>query len=605
MVAGNLIHEGPEFLVYKEMRSDLPAPVTIKQIKNKEAPAELLLQLKNELEQTHDLTIPGVRKAIRLEHINQKPSLLLEYVDGLTLKEAFLVKDRSLNDFLKVAAKIVQVVSDIHQQQIIHKDLNSKNILISQDLATITVIDFGIATRFNLKSEYAINPDGLEGSLAYISPEQTGRMNRAVDSRSDLYSLGVIFYELVTGCLPFEASDAAEYVYCHIARKPVPPSQLSNSIPKILSTAIMKLLEKNAENRYQSAVGIKYDLELMLLQLQGKGTIEEFELAQHDFTGRFQVSSRLYGRENEIQFLTNTFYKSLKGELQAIIVCGFSGIGKTSLIHEMHQPVTKAHGYFLEGKFGQFQRSTPYQGFIQAFSNYVRHFLTGDESPLNEWKHNLKETLGENLSLLLSLLPDLNLLFEEFPESQPPIESSNRFNYSIIQFIKSIAAKNNPVVLFLDDVQWSDLASLDLLKEILTDTSVQYVTLIISYRDNEVLADHPLTVTLNEVREYNTQVRQVRLKGLAVPDIARLLGDTFNQPPAELHSLAEIVLNKTDGNPFFINEFLKASYAQDLIRWSASNSKWEWHEEPIKEMSVTENVVHFLTQKSGAFLLMH
>ena len=601
MVAGNLIHEGPEFVVYKEMRDELPAPVTIKQIKNKEAPAELLLQLKNELEQTHDLSIPGVRKAIRLEHINQRPSLLLEYVDGLTLKEAFLIKERSLNDFFLVAAKIAQAVSEIHQHQIIHKDLNSKNILVSQDLATVTIIDFGIATRFNLKSEYAINPDGLEGSLAYISPEQTGRMNRAVDSRSDLYSLGVILYELLTGRLPFEASDPAEYVYCHIARKPIPPAQLSSSIPEILSAAIMKLLEKNAENRYQSASGIKYDLEFMLLQAQEKGTIEEFELAQHDFTGRFQVSSRLYGRENEIQFLTNTFYKSLEGELQAIIVCGFSGIGKTSLIHEMHQAVTKAHGYFLEGKFGQFQRSTPYQAFIQAFNSYVKHFLTSDESLLAEWKHRLKESLGENLSLLLSLLPDLDLLFEEFPQSQHPIESSNRFNFSIIQFIKSIAAKDNPVVLFLDDVQWSDLASLDLLKEILTDTSIQYVTIIISYRDNEVLADHPLSVTLNEVREHNSRVRQVRLKGLAAADTAQLLSDTFNQSPAELQSLAEIVLNKTEGNPFFISEFLKALYAQDLIRWNASNSKWEWREEPIKEMSVTENVVHFLAQKIRRF----
>jgi len=601
MVAGHLIHEGPEFLVYKEMRSDLPAPVIIKQIKNREAPAELLLQLKNELEQTHDLIIPGVRKAIRLEQINHKPSLLLEYVDGLTLKEAFLIKDRSLNDFLKVAAKIAQSVGEIHQHQIIHKDLNSKNILVAQDLTTITIIDFGIATRFNLKSEYAINPDGLEGSLAYISPEQTGRMNRAVDSRSDLYSLGIIFYELVTGRLPFEASDPAEYVYCHIARKPVPPSQLNRSIPEILSTAIMRLLEKNAENRYQSAIGVKYDLELMLLQLQEKGTIEGFQLAQHDFTGRFQVSSRLHGRENEIQFLTNAFYKSLKGELQTIIVCGFSGVGKTSLIHEMHQPVTKAHGYFLEGKFGQFQRNTPYQAFIQAFNNYIKHFLTGDDSLLAEWKHNLKETLGENLSLLRSLLPDLDLLFAELPDSEHPIESSNRFNYSIIQFIKSIATKDQPVVLFLDDVQWSDLASFDLLKDILTDTSIQYVTLIISYRDNEVSSDHPLSVTLNEAREYNKQVRQVRLKGLAAPDIARLLGDTFNQSPAELDNLAEIVLNKTEGNPFFINEFLKAVYAHDLIRWNASNNRWEWQEQPIKEMSVTENVVHFLTQKIRRF----
>lgn len=603
MMTGTIIHEGPEFTVYKEVRSDFPAPIIIKQIKNKEAPGDLLLQLKNELEHTHDSTIPGVRKAIRLEHIDQKPSLLLEYVDGLTLKEAFQIKDYPLQDFLRLAAKVAHSVGDIHQHQVIHKDLNSKNILVNHDLGTVTIIDFGIATRFNLKSEYAVNPERLEGSLAYISPEQTGRMNRAVDSRSDLYSLGVIFYELITGELPFEASEPAEYVYCHIARKPVPPSKINNAIPEMLSALIMKLLEKNAENRYQSAFGVKYDLELILSQLKEKGTVDEFILAQRDFTGRFQVSSRLYGRENEIGFLTDTFYKSLKGELHTVIVCGFSGIGKTSLIHEMHQPVTKAHGYFLEGKFGQFQRNIPYQAFIQAFDSYVKHFLTRDDLLLSEWKHNLKETLGENLSLLFSLIPDLGLLFNEteIPDSGHSIESQNRFNYSIIQFIKLIAGKENPVVLFLDDVQWSDLASLELLKDILTDTSIQYLTLIISYRDNEVLADHPLSVTLNEVREYEVQIRQVRLKGLAAPDIAQLLADTFNEPTAALHDLTSIVLSKTEGNPFFINEFLKALYANDLISWSALKDKWEWQEELIKEMSVTENVVHFLTQKIKRF----
>ena len=603
MIAENVIHEGPEFLVYKEMRRDVPAPVAIKQIKNKEAPAELLLQLKNELEHTHDSTIPGVRKAIRLENINGKPSLVMEYVDGLTLKEAFFIKERPLADFLKVAAKIADAVSEIHHHQVIHKDLNSKNILVSQDLSTVTIIDFGIATRFSLKSEYAINPDGLEGSLAYISPEQTGRMNRPVDSRSDLYSLGVIFYELVTGRLPFEASDPAEYVYCHIARKPIPPLQVNSSIPEMVSAVIMKLLEKNAENRYQSARGVNYDLELMLLQLHEKGAIGSFQLAQHDFTGRFHISSRLYGRENEILFLTNAFHRSLKGELQAVIVCGFSGIGKSSLIHEMYQPVTKAHGYFLEGKFGQFQRNIPYQAFIQAFSSYIKHFLTRDNSLLAEWKRNLKEALGENLSLLFSLIPDLDLLFDESEMQgfEHTIESQSRFNYSIIQFIKLIAGKETPVVLFLDDVQWSDLASLDLLKDILTDTSIQYLTIIISYRDNEVLGDHPLSVTLNEVRENNTQVRQARLKGLTVGDIAQLLGDTFNQPPAELGGLADIIFTKTEGNPFFINEFLKTLYAHDIIRWNAPAHKWEWVEERISEMSVTDNVVHFLSQKIKGF----
>ena len=603
MTTGNLIYEGPDFLIYKETLSEFPVPVVIKQIKYKEAPSELLLQLKNEFEQTHELALNGVRKAIRLEQINGRPSLLLEYVDGITLKEAFLLRDRLLTDFLKVAIQIARYTGEIHQHQIIHKDLNSKNILVSNDLSKVTLIDFGISTKFNLKSDYSINPERLEGSLAYMSPEQTGRMNRAIDSRSDLYSIGIIFYELVTGRLPFEASDPIEYIHCHIARKPVPPSQVDNSIPDMLSKLIMKLLEKNAENRYQSGFGIKHDLEIILSQLEVKGSVEPFQLAQNDYTGRFRISQKLYGREKEFDFLLETFHKSLQGDLQTAIVCGYSGVGKSSIIHEMHRPVTEAQGYFLEGKFGQYQRNIPYQAFIQAFTSFVQHFLTKDNYLLSEWQRNLKQTLGENLSLLLSLIPDLGLLLgEELPsETANSFESQSRFNYTIIQFIKLIAGKENPIVLFLDDMQWSDLASLDLLKEILTDTSIQYVTIIIAYRDNEVTSDHPLSVTLNEVKEFNLKIRQVRLKGLTVPDVSHLLSDTLNESPQQVQQLADIVFKKTDGNPFFINEFLKSLSAKDLIWWDAPTSKWLWHEEQIKEMSVTENVVHFLTQKIQRF----
>jgi len=603
MLAESLIHEGPEFIVYKETRSEFSAPLVIKQIKNKEAPGDLFVQLKNELEQTHDLNIPGIRKAIRLENIDEKQGLLLEYVDGVTLKEIFRTRDFSLTEILKIALKIAHIVGEIHQQQLIHKDLNCKNIIVSNDLETVTIIDFGIATRFNLKSDYAINPEGLEGSLAYISPEQTGRMNRAVDARSDLYSLGVVFYELLTGHLPFEAVDPAEYVYCHIARKPVPPSDINTTIPVILSGLVMKLLEKNAENRYQSAFGVKYDLEIILSQLQKRGHADNFPLAQHDYTGRFQISNRLYGREKEVQCLYEAFQHSLEGTLQSVLVCGFSGIGKTSLIHEIHQPVTGSHGFFLEGKFGQFQRNIPYQAFIHAFSIYIKHFLTRDESLLAEWKINLSDALGENLVLLFSLIPELGLLFNGSGETATPspAESQSQFNYSIIRFIRLIATRENPVVLFLDDMQWSDLASLDLLKDILTDTSIRYFTLIISYRDNEVPADHPLAVTLNEIREENIQLRQIRLKGLEIPDITQLLADSFTETPEQVQHLAGIVHHKTEGNPFFINEFLKALYANDSVSWDPVNNKWKWKLETIREMSVTENVVHFLVQKIRRF----
>lgn len=603
MTTGNLIYEGPEFLIYKETLDDFPVPVVIKQIKSKDASTELLLQLKNEFEQTHELTLSGVRKAIRLQQINGAPSLLLEYVDGITLKEAFLLRDRSLAEFLKVAIQISRYTGEIHQHQIIHKDLNSKNILVSNDLSKITLIDFGISTKFNLKSDYSINPERLEGSLAYMSPEQTGRMNRAIDSRSDLYSLGIIFYELATGRLPFEASDPIEYIHCHIARKPIPPAQIDAGIPEVLSNLIMKLLEKNAENRYQSGFGIKHDLEIILKQLDTTGKAEIFQLAQNDFTGRFIISQKLYGREKEFEFLLETFRKSIKGELQTAIVCGYSGVGKSSIIHEMHRPVTEAQGYFLEGKFGQYQRNIPYQAFIQAFTSFVKHFLTKDNYQLIEWQHNLKQTLGENLSLLLSLIPDLGLLLgEEQPQqTSHSFESQSRFNYSIIQFIKVIAAKENPVVLFLDDMQWSDLASLDLLKEILTDSSIKYVTIVLAYRDNEVTSEHPLSVTLNEVKEYNSHIRQIRLKGLTVPDVSMLLSDTLNEPVQKIQRLADVVFKKTDGNPFFMNEFLKSLNAKDLIWWDAVSSKWLWHEEQIEEMSVTENVIHFLTQKVRRF----
>ncbi len=599
-----IIQEGVEYSI--QFRTDIVGfeeGVILKQIQQNEELPSQVFRLKNEWEHSKNLSIKGIRKALKLEQINGKTSLLLEYIDGKTIKETFKNRHFSIPEFLKIAIKISKALAELHAEKIIHKDINSKNILFSENKGEITIIDLGISTKLNLKSDYFIDPNKLEGSLAYISPEQTGRMNRVLDNRSDLYSLGVVFYEMLTSKLPFEASDSMEFIHCHIAKTPQFPAQLNPEIPLVLSDLVMKLLNKNAEDRYQSALGLKNDLEIILKELEKTGNAENITLAQHDFSGIFHINQKLYGRENELKSIMGSFEKVLAGESIVNLVSGFSGVGKSSLVHEIHKPITEKKGFFIEGKFDQFQRNIPYQGFIQAFKLFSKQLLTENETKLLEWKNNLKAALGENAGILTSFISDFELILgkHEKPILLNPIESQNRFNYTFLHFIKAIATEEHPLVIFLDDMQWTDLASLDLLKQILLDDSIHHIFLILSYRNNETPGDHPFMVMLSEIQSLKGNFDNIVLKGLSEKDISLLLSDTMKTKPEKVASLSSLIVRKTDGNPYYINEFLKSLNVNDYIKWNAKTNIWEWDEKQIKEVNITENVVHFLSRKLLSF----
>ena len=595
-----ILHDGVEFIIqYREDIAGFEGGVVTKQPKDSSVSPTLLFQLENEWAHTANLNIKGVRKALKLDQIEGKTTLILEYFKGNTLRETFKNRNVSNIDFLNVAISISAILAEIHSNKIIHKDINSKNILVSDDLKTVQIIDLGISTKLNLKADYLVSPDKLEGSLAYISPEQTCRMNRVVDYRSDLYSLGVVFYELLTGNLPFEASDPMEFIHCHIAKTPKYPSEIDQRISPIISDLVMKLLAKNAEDRYQSSLGLKNDLETILEQVKQTGKAEKFLLAQNDFSGKFLIPEKLYGRETELQTLMYSFENVANGKTKINLITGFSGVGKSSLVHEIHKPITEQRGYFIEGKFDQFKRNIPYQAFIQAFKSFIQQRLTENEEKLAQWKFKLKDILGDNAGLITSVIPDFELIVgkQEKPTLLNPLESQNRFNFTFQHFIKAMANADHPLVFFMDDMQWADLASIELLKQIILDDSIHHMLLILSYRDNEITGDHPFMMLLAELNDLKKDLDYIRLKGLSEQDIGNLLAETLNYDNAKVMSLAKKVSKKTDGNPYYTIEFLRSLHANDLIRWDSKNNHWLWDEIKINEMSVTENVVQFLARR--------
>jgi predicted ATPase/class 3 adenylate cyclase len=597
-----ILHDGVNFCLYYQPVSEFGVPVVIKKLKADVPTPPLIFQLKNEWEQTHGLSFPGVRKAFKLDVSNGNTALYLQYVKGTSLRQFFLNRYWNLKEILRAAIQIARVLSGIHAVGIIHKDINPRNILVSDDVTNITLIDFGISTKLNLKTDYSITPDKLEGSLAYISPEQTGRMNRTVDNRSDLYSLGVTLYELLARTLPFNATDPIEFIYCHIASTPVAPHLLNEQVPESVSAIVMKLLEKNAESRYQSAMGLRHDLEVVLKSLEANEPLVSFSPGQNDFSIQFQIPQKLFGREIETAQLLNYFDQATKGRSANCFVTGFSGVGKSTLVHEIYQPITQHRGIFIEGKFDQYQRNIPYQAFSLAFKNFARQLLGETEQRLNNWKKLLLRSLGDNAGVITSLIPELELIIgkQEPPSVLGPIESQNRFNFTFIQFLKELASPEHPLVLFLDDLQSADLASIGLLKALISST-VSHFYFIGAYRDNEVTSEHPLQATLNELYKENIIVRSIQLLGLSEKSLNELVSDTLSRDSAETQHLSSIVNKKTDGNPYFVNEFLKSLYEEELIWRDEDKPGWQWDEAGIEQRSATENVVQFLTRRINAY----
>ena len=612
------IYESANSVVYRAIREQDNQAVILKVLKEDYPTLSELTRYKQEYEITCNLNLEGVVKAESLEPYQRTLVIVFEDLGASSLKELMKISvglrpQFSLLEFLKIAIKISEILATIHSSNIIHKDINPSNIVFNPETEQVKIIDFGISTQLTRENPTLKNPNVLEGTLAYMSPEQTGRMNRTLDYRTDFYSLGVTFYELLTGQLPFETTDALELVHCHIAKQPVPPHQLVGAhfvpIPKAISDIVMKLMAKRAEERYQSAFGIKADLELCLTQLQTDGEISEFPLAAYDISDKFQIPQKLYGREAEVETLLAAFERLtspptrlLKGELNRVemmLVAGYSGIGKSSLVAEVYKPITEKRGYFISGKFDQLQRHIPYSAIVRAFKDLVRQLLTETEAQLNQWREKILAAVGANGQVIIDVIPEVELIVGKQPivPDLGSSESQNRFNFVFQNFIRAFCTKEHPLVIFLDDLQWSDSATLKLIELIMTDIDTQYLFLIGAYRDNEVSSTHPLMMTLERLRKDGATVNLITLAPLALESIRQLIADTLHRDISCVQALAELVVQKTEGNPFFVNEFLKTLHAENLLTFDFEHHVWQWNMAQIEAMQITDNVVDLVIGK--------
>jgi predicted ATPase/GAF domain-containing protein/tRNA A-37 threonylcarbamoyl transferase component Bud32 len=593
------LHESDNSQVYRGCRLAWEQQVILKVLKLAYPSPEKIARFKREYEITQNINLAGVVNVYSLENHQHGWVMVLEDFGGYSLDRLMQSGKFTLTEFLSIAIEIVGILGQVHQQHIIHKDINPSNIVFNRTTGSLKLIDFGISTALTQENLTFRNPNVLEGTLAYISPEQTGRMNRVIDYRTDFYSLGVTFYELLTGQLPFPTEDAMELVHCHIARLPAPPHAYKPDIPQTISAIVLKLMAKNAEDRYQSVHELKADLETCLRQWQVKGQINPFPVGQHDVSDRFLIPQKLYGREEEIETLITAFNQVSLGTKEMMLISGHSGIGKSTLVQEVYKPITEARGYFISGKFDQFQRHIPYAALIQAFRSLVQQVLTETPSASATWQEKLLAALGSNGQVIIEVIPEVELIVGSQPAlpELPPAEAQKRFNLVFQNFIKVFTQAEHPLVIFLDDLQWSDGDSLKLIEVLMTAADSNYLFLIGAYRDNEVNEVHPLRLTCSEIKKLKTTVNQISLSPLTLPPITQLISDLLHCQSATALPLAELVLTKTGGNPFFITEFLKFLYAEALIAFNYERGSWQWDLEQIQAQDITDNVVELMADK--------
>ena len=628
------IYTNPHTVIYRGMQLEEQKPVILKTLTPTYPTPEQIAQLLHESEILKSLNLPGIVKLYKLEKYNHFPVLILEDFGGISLKEHLSNHQLKLQEFLQIGIKLAETLGQLHEHHVIHKDIKPSNIIVNIETGDVKIADFAIASLLPGENPALSHPNLLEGTLAYMSPEQTGRMNRAIDYLSDFYSLGVTFYEMLCGELPFSAIDPMELVHCHIAKMPVAPYEnrkhklegtinqsQSDEIPQAISNIVMKLLEKNAEDRYQSAFGLLYDLENCLIQLQTTGEISNITLGEQDRSSHLQISQKLYGREAEVNLLLGTFDRMRRGNTEILLISGSAGVGKSWLVYEIHKPIVRENGYFIDSKLEQFNRDIPYAFLLQAFQELLRQILTETAAKVLVWRQKILNALGGNCQVIIEVIPEVELIVGP----QPPVpdlganESQNRFNLVFQKFIRVFSQKEHPLVIFLDDLQWVDSASLKLIQLLATDLESQYLLIIGAYREQEVNANHPIMLTAEAIRKAGRTVRAIDLSPLDINSVNQFVADTLNCTPEKSLSLAELLFQKTAGNPFFLTQLLKSLYSKKLLQFKfvpseqsieppqtnlydldrvvkkyQTTGEWQWDIEQIQEIGITDNVIELM-----------
>ncbi len=600
-----VISEELNSLIYLNENEAFGRPVIIKVLKKELVSNEQLTQLLNEYDTTKNLDSPYIRKPISKTKISNKHALVLEYINGSTLKDKIKGNNLTLGEKLKIAVDLCEAISSLHHHHIVHKNLSSYNTIVTPT-NQVRLIDFGISTSSNKKKEQPNGINYLENNLEYIAPEQTGRVAALIDNRSDLYSMGVILYEVFTSHLPFKAENPLELIQQHIAMKPSPPHLLSPQVPIMISKIILKLLEKSAHKRYQSAYSVKKDLLTIIKSLETGVLNDDFELAKGDHSGKFFRTHRLFGRDHEYHKLMTAFDGVAKGSKEFVLIAGYSGTGKTFLVKELKKPVTALKGNFLEGTFKIEHQDKPFYGFIKAFEAYIDNLLTKEPDILSEWNTLLNETF-DNKHLLSQLIPNLELVVgDTAPVKNIAYENEiPKIIQAFSKLIGTLANRAHPLILFLDDLTFADTESLQLLRHLSKDTNIHHTLIICTYRDNE-LGNHPdLIETVQHINTQQLPSHELFLKNLGEDEISGIIATTLNADLEAVAALSKSLFDKTYGNPQQTLHLLKALRDQNLLHYSPNGGNlknaWNWSIDEIQNFGYSNNVIELLIQKVTSF----
>jgi predicted ATPase/signal transduction histidine kinase/tRNA A-37 threonylcarbamoyl transferase component Bud32 len=597
------IHHGKRSSIYRGIAEADGLPVIIKIPSSPLPSAQQLIQLRHQYAVTKDLTLASIQKPLALVTHQNAYALITEDRGGISLKEfleregAFAATPQKLKLFLQIAIQLADMLAGLYCHQIVHKDIKPANILFNSETEQIYSIDFSVASLLPKETATLENYTALEGTLAYIAPEQTGRMNRGIDYRCDFYALGITFYELLTGELPFTCKNARELVHAHLARIAVPANSVCAEIPEILSAIVEKLMSKNAEDRYQNALGLKYDLELCWLRLETNGTIAPFALGTKDLSDRFAIPDRIYGRDRETADLLAAFARTSQGRAELIAISGCSGIGKTAIVREIYPHIARQHSFFGTGKFDQFNRNIPFSAVAQACGELVRQLCSESTAEFQLWSERILTVVGETGQLLIDIIPELERVIGQ--QKPVPKLSGNaarqRFNLVFQKFIRLFATAERPLVIFLDDLQWADLASIELLKTLMHDVS--HLLLLVAYRDNEVSPIHPFAVAIDEIQTAGAIVTNIDVKPLDFSALNHLIADTLHCDLSNSEPLTRLVEQKTQGNPFFTAQFLQTLHQGGQITFNSTSGAWQCDLAQVKTLALTDDIVEFMTQQ--------
>jgi predicted ATPase/signal transduction histidine kinase len=593
------LYESSKSRVYRGRRDADQKSVILKLLQPDNPSPEAIARFRTEYDIARMLPLESVAQVYRLETHQHTLLLVIEDCGGESLDRYLRNQSLPLETFLKLGIQITQALGEIHLHDIIHKDINPANMVWNSTTEQLQIIDFGLATARSRANLTLLNPTVMEGTLAYMSPEQTGRINRGIDHRTDFYSLGVTLYQMLCDRLPFESTDPMELVHCHLAKQPIPPREVNPEIPLVLSNLVMKLLAKNAEDRYQSAWGIQADLQRALELLRTEGQIPSFTLAQQDDSDRFQLPQKLYGRVQEVETLEAAAERLAQSSpSEFIAISGAAGSGKSALVQAFAPVLAGARGHLVTGKFEPLAQNTPYIAVIQAFQSLLRQLLAEDESQIVIWRQLLLEALGTNGQVILDVIPEVEWMIGKQPSvpDLPPAASSNRFHWVFANFIRVFAQPEHPLAIFLDDLQWADQASLQLIQVLISAPNL-HLLWIGAYRTHEVEPRHPLLTTLEVIRQKEAIITSIALNPLAVDDIALWVAEMLNCDRATAQPLAALIHQKTAGSPLFVGEFLKSLYQANLIQFDRQQRAWLWDLTQIQATQLTDSFIALIETK--------